>query len=71
MITETLRGVALIHRLRELESKNIPVRSVTVGKNPAEWLLAWDGPASGDPLPLSETQGAQGVSDGDGSGRVP
>lgn len=42
MKIETLRGVALVHKIRELESKNIPVRSVTVGRTNAEWIVEYD-----------------------------
>ena len=41
---ETLRGVALVHKIRELESKNIPIRSIAVGRTNAEWIIEHDDP---------------------------
>lgn len=44
MKTETLRGAALVHKIRELESKHIPIRSVTVGRTNSEWIVEHDNP---------------------------
>ncbi len=39
--SETLRGVALVHKLRELESQNVIIKSVAVGRTNAEYILEW------------------------------
>jgi hypothetical protein len=45
MKTETLRGVALVHKIRELESQNKSIRRISVGQTNAEWIIEWDEPA--------------------------
>jgi hypothetical protein len=54
MKTETLRGAALVHKIRELEAKNIVVRSITVGGTTSEWIIEHDDPCHQADL-LAET----------------